>query len=62
MECWITWQVIMSLSKKILDDFEEEHGISLKKYGEIIDKKYEEKYRKEIEKVEKEIEINLKQW
>lgn len=62
MECWMTWQVIMSLSKKILDDFEEEHGISLKKYGEIIDKKYEEKYRKEIEKVEKEIEINLKQW
>lgn len=58
----MTWQVIMSLSKKILDDFEEEHGISLKKYGEIIDKKYEEKYRKEIEKVEKEIEINLKQW
>lgn len=60
MECWITWQVIMSLSKKILNDFEEEHGISLKKYGEIIDKKYEEKYRKEIEKVEKEITINLK--
>ncbi len=52
----------MSLSKKILDDFEEEHGISLKKYGEIIDKKYEEKYRKEIEKVEKEIKINLKKW
>ena len=62
MECWITWQVIMSLSKKILNDFEEEHGISLKKYGEIIDKKYEEKYRKEIEKVEKEITINLKKW
>lgn len=52
----------MSLNKEILKRFEDEHGISLKEYGKIIDKKYEEKYKKEIEIIENNIEKNLIKW
>lgn len=52
----------MSLNKEILKRFEDEHGISLKEYGKTIDKKYEEKYKKEIEIIENNIKKNLIKW
>lgn len=62
MACCPKEYIIMSLNKEILKRFEDEHGISLKEYGKIIDKKYEEKYKKEIEIIENNIEKNLIKW